>query len=194
MAPNATAPSTPAAEAAAARLAGMSPPRPAEAPAAPAAPASRKEQRAAKKAAKGGAKKKLPIKPILGVVLLLLVGYVVKGKVIKPHYGPGQKVPNGQIVAIDQVTTNLADGHLAQVTVELQLTKPGSTKLVTLDDPELVNSVVTDLGQDTYGQLLAPAGRAALKLELLHQFQQILGPAEGAQQVSAIYFTGFVLQ
>ena len=194
MAPNATAPSTPTAQAAAARLATMSQPRPAEAPA-PAAPLSRKEQKAAKKAAKAGeAKKKRPIKPILVAVLLLVVGYVVKGKVMKPHYKPGEKVPAGSIVPLQQVTTNLSDGHLAQVTVSLQLTKPASTKEVTADEPALVAALVTDLGRDTYAGLLAPSGRAALQAELLANFQQILGTSEGAQQVSGVYITGFVLQ
>lgn len=194
MAPSATAPSTPAAQAAAARLAGMTPPRPSE-PAAPPPPATRKEQRAAKKAAKKGeGGKKKPIKPILAVLLLLVVGYVVKGKVMKPHYAPGAKVPNGQIVPLTQVTTNLSDGHLAQVTVDLQLTKPANLKQVTQEEPALVGAIVTDLGRDSYGTLLQPAGRSALQGELLRNFQQILGTSEGAQQVSAVYFTGFVLQ
>lgn len=198
MASSATAPSTPAAQAAAARLAGMTPPRPAE-PAAPPPPLTRKEQRAASKAAskaekKGAGGKKKPIKPILAVLLLLVVGYVVKGKVLKPHYAPGAKVPAGQIVPLTQVTTNLADGHLAQVTVDLQLTKPANLKEVTLEEPALVGAIVTDLGRDTYPTLLRPAGRAALQVELLHGFQEILGTSEGAQQVSAVYLTGFVLQ
>lgn len=187
------APSTPAAQAAAARLAGMSPP-PRAAAAAPEAPPSKKEAKALKKASQDGEKKKKPIKPILGVVLLLVVGYVVKGKVMKPHYGPGQKVPAGKVVSLGSITTNLSDGHLAQVTVSIQLTAPANSKLVTKDQPEMVSQVVTDLGEQTYTGLIAPKGRAALRTGLLHSFQQMLGPSEGAQQVSAVYFTGFVLQ
>lgn len=188
----APAPSTPAAQAAAARLAGMKPP---SAPAAPAAVEAEAPKKGKGKKAEGeGGKKKLPIKPILAVVLLLVVGYVVKGKVMKPHYGPGVPVPLGATVDLGQITTNLSDGHLAQVDVVLQLTKPANSKLVTKDEPQFTGDVVADLGRDTYVGLLAPAGRAGLEAELLHQFQATLGLSEGAQQVQSVFFTSFVLQ
>lgn len=194
MPPTAGAPSTPAAQAAAARLAGLAPPPRAAAPPAP-EPLSKKEARKAKKeGAKGEGKKKKPIKPIAAVLLLLVVGYVVKGKVVKPHYGPGAKVPPGAVVALQSVTTNLSDGRLAQVSVSIQLTKAANAKLVATDEDQMVASIVTYLGQQTYTGLLAPAGRATLRVSLLHAFQAELGPSEGAQQVSAVYITGFVLQ
>lgn len=189
------APSTPAAQAAAARLAGLAPPPRPGAPAAAAEPLSKKEARKAKKeAAEGEGKKKKPVKPIAAVLLLLVVGYVVKGKVVKPHYGPGAKVPPGAVVALPSVTTNLSDGHLAQVSISIQLTKAANAKLVANDQSEMVANIVTDLGRQTYSGLIVPAGRARLQAALLHTFQAELGPSEGAQQVSAVYFTGFVLQ
>jgi flagellar basal body-associated protein FliL len=197
MAETASAPSTPAAQAAAARLAGMRPPG--AAPAAPVAEAApeegKKKRRRGKKGAEGAdGKKKKPVKPILAVVLLLVVGYVVKGKVMKPHYKPGEHVPNGAIFPLGSVTTNLSDGHLAQVTISLQLTAPANSKLITKDQDMLTATVVNDLGAQTYNSLVLPAGRAALRAQLLRGFQQDLGTSEGAQQVSAVYFTGFVLQ
>ena len=42
--------------------------------------------------------------------------------------------------------------------------------------------------------LEAGGGVGALQVELLANFQQILGTSEGAQQVSGVYITGFVLQ
>lgn len=189
----APAPSTPAAQAAAARLAGMKPPSVAAPPAMAAEPEAQKKGKGNKADGEGG-KKKLPIKAILAVVLLLGVGYVVKGKVMKPHYGPGVAVPLGATVDLGQITTNLSDGHLAQVDVVLQLTKPANSKLVTKDEPQFTGDVVADLGHDTYVGLLSPAGRAGLEAELLHQFQAALGLSEGAQQVQSVFFTSFVLQ
>ncbi len=184
----APAPSTPAAQAAAARLAGMKPP-PAGAP----APAAAEPE--PQKNGKGKArKKKLPIKAILAVLLLLVVGYVVKAKIMKPHYGPGVPVPLGTTVDLGQITTNLSDGHLAQIDVVLQLTQPANTRVVSKDAPQFTGDVVADLGHDTYVGLLSPAGRAGLQAELLHQFQATLGPSEGAQQVQSVFFTSFVLQ
>lgn len=194
MPPSAAAPSTPAAQAAAARLASMGQPK--AAVEAAAAPPSKREAKKAKKAEQAGAdgKKKKPVKAILAVVLLVAVGYVVKGKVMKPHYKPGEKVPAGKVVPLSAVTTNLSDGHLAQVTINLQLTAPANSKEVTKDEPQMVATIVRYLGEQTYGGLLAPAGRAKMQASLLRSFQEELGTSEGAQQVSAVYITGFVLQ
>lgn len=197
MADAASAPSTPAAQAAAARLAGMRPPPAAAAAAPEAPPAEAKKGRKAKKGdAEGaeGGKKKKPIKPILIAVVVLLVGYVAKGKIMKPHYKPGEKVPLGAIYQLGSITTNLSDGHLAQLSISLQLTKPANSKAIVKLQDELTATAVTDIGQQTYNALILPAGRHALAATMLHGFQADLGTSEGAQQVSAVYFTSFVLQ
>ena len=139
-------------------------------------------------------KRKKPVKPIALAVVLLLVGYVAKGKFIKPHYGPGAKVPLGEIVDLGTVTTNLSDGHLAQIGVSLQMTVAENAKEVANDTSELLGSVVTAIGQETYAALLPASGRAVLAARLLQAFQRDLGTSEGAQQVAAVYFTSFVLQ
>jgi len=199
MADTSTAPSTPAAQAAASRLAGMRPPA-AGPVAAPAADAEAKVKgRKAKKgkadSGEAGGKKKKPVKPILLAVLVLLVGYVVKGKVVKPHYGPHDPVPAGAIYDLPtSVTTNLPDGHLAQIAMSLQLTKVGSTKIVTKDTSEIMNTAVQIIGSQSYAMLLSVHGRVLVKQQILKAIQQELGMTEGAQQVSAIYFTSFVVQ
>ena len=157
-------------------------------------PKEPKPAKAAKAAEGEKAKRKKPIKPIIMVLVLLLVGKVVMGKVVKPHYRPGAKVPAGVIVPLGSITTNLADGHLAQVAISMQMTVAASSKQVDKLTPELIGSTVSVLGGDTYAELLPATGRAALRRDLLRIFQHELGPNEGAQQVSAVYFTSFVLQ
>lgn len=156
-----------------------------------------KKSKKSKKSKKvdGDGKKKKPIKPILIVVVLLLVGYVAKGKIIKPHYGPGHPVPAGVIFDFPAaVTTNLPDGSLAQISISLQLTKAASIKTVSNDTSELVGTAVQIIGHDSYSTLLSTAGRLALQRDLLHAFQSELPVSEGAQQVSAVYFTSYVVQ
>ncbi|HVC25820.1 MAG TPA: flagellar basal body-associated FliL family protein [Acidimicrobiales bacterium] len=195
MADTGTAPSTPAAQAAASRLAGMRPPAAVAAAAPEPEPSGRKAKKAKGKEADAGGKKKKPIKPILLVVVLLLVGYVVKGKVVKPHYGPKDPVPPGAIFDLPtSVTTNLPDGHLAQIAMSLQLTKVGSAKVVTKDTSEIMNTAVQIVGSQTYSGLLSVHGRVVVKQEILKAIQQELGTTDGAQQVSAVYFTSFVVQ
>lgn len=147
-------------------------------------------------AAEGTKKKKSKKKLIMLLVVLLLFGYEAKGKLMKPHYRPGQQVPAGAVYELGSttITTNLSDGHLAQIGISLQLTKAANLKLLNTDQPELTNSTIKILSAQTYNSLLGPAGRAQLSESLLSAFQQDLGRSEGAQQVTAVYFTAFVLQ
>ena len=133
---------------------------------------------------------------IIMVVVLLLVAYVGKKEFLKPHYRVGQAVPAGVIdTTIGQLTINLSDGHLVQVTVALQLSKVAAAKKINLDLPRFEDAVTTVFGDQTYAGLLAPAGRTAAKAQILALCQKIAGPVDGAApQVTAIYFTGFVIQ
>lgn len=138
-------------------------------------------------------KKKLIIAVV--VVLVLIVGYEAKSMLMKTTYKPGQKVPNGKIVALDQLTLNLSDGHLVQASISLQLTKVASAGTITTDLPKFEDAAITIFGEQTYNGLLQPATRATVKAELLTKFQSIAGTTDGAaQQISAIYYTGFILQ
>jgi len=206
MADSSSAPSTPASQAAANKLAGVRPPIAAQtAPPVETGRAAKsgkvaKEKKVSKKAkgaAEGGEKKKRkkPIKPIAIALVLLLVAYEVKGKVEKPHYSAAHPVPKGMVYDFPAaVTTNLPDGSLAQISLSLQLTKVGSTKVVTKDISELMGTAIQIIGARSYAQLLSPAGRVALQGALLGAFQTDLGMTEGAQEVSGVYFTSFVLQ
>jgi flagellar FliL protein len=155
-------------------------------------------KRAAKSETESGEEvaKKSKKKLIIICVVLLLVAFEAKGKIMKPHYAAGAKVPAGAIYALGDtsITTNLSDGHLAQIGISLQLSKPANTKLITTDVPELTNSTIRILSGETYDTLLGPTGRAQLSSALLASYQQDLGLSEGAQQVTAVYFTAFVLQ
>jgi flagellar basal body-associated protein FliL len=138
------------------------------------------------------AKKKKRTKIIALVLVFLFVGHTVEGKVVKPHYGAN--VPNGGTYGLGGITTNLSDGHLAQISVTLQLTKAANTKTIGKFNSALTDSTVGLIGLQSFASLLPPTGRAALRSQLLASFQSILGKNEGAQQVAAVYFTSFVLQ
>ena len=129
------------------------------------------------------------------IAVLALSAVVVKKEAMKPYYRSGQPVPLGSILPLDQVTVNMQDGHLVQASIALQLTKVANSKLATADIPRFENSVITILGAQSYSGLLAPQARAAVNQEILRACQGILSTTDGhAPQVSAIYFTGFVIQ
>jgi flagellar basal body-associated protein FliL len=139
-------------------------------------------------------KKKLVV--VLAIVVVLAAaGLVAKTKMSQTVYHPGEPVPAGPVVSLGTVTVALSDGgHLVQATIDLQMTKPASATEEADDSAHLEDVAVSVLGQQSYTALLASPGRTAVQQQLLTSFQQVLGPADGAPQVSAVYFTGFVLQ
>ncbi len=138
-------------------------------------------------------KKKLFL--IIGLVVLLIGGYEAKSILMKTVYKPGQAVPAGKIFPLDQLTVNLSDGHLVQVSISLQLTAVAVPTTISNDQPRIENSVIQILGEQTYQGLLAPAQRQVVQTAILKQCQKITGTVDGAaEQVSAVYYTGFVIQ
>lgn len=148
--------------------------------------------------AEAGGKKKGKKKLVLVLVALLVLGgagYMMKGRSHKVVYKPGQPVPAGKVSSLGTLTVNTSDGHLVQVGIDLQLTAVAQSKTVSGDQPQLRNAAIADLGSQTYSGLLAPTGRSSLQQQLLASFQHVLGPVDGAApQVSAVYFTSFILQ
>ncbi|HXQ62584.1 MAG TPA: flagellar basal body-associated FliL family protein [Acidimicrobiales bacterium] len=131
---------------------------------------------------------------IIMLVVLLIGGYEAKSILLKPHYKPGQVVPLGTILPLDQLTVNMSDGHLVQATIAIQLTKVAS-KSATTDLPRFDDAAITVLGAETYDTLLAPGGRTEAKAQILSLCQKILKPVDGdGEQVSAVYFMSFVVQ
>ena len=129
------------------------------------------------------------------VAALAVGGVVMKARAGAVVYEPGQPVPPGEVVTLGTLTVDTSDGQLVQATVDLQLTKPADVKAEAADGPDLINAAIADIGGWTDARLVTPAGRAALQRQLLGSFQRILGTVDGAaQQVSAVYFTSFVLQ
>lgn len=163
-------------------------------PSVPPSPSASGQPNGAEEAPKKRSKKKFVV---FALVILLLGGgvYFIKGRSHTVIYKPGQSVPAGKILSFGSFTLDTSDGQLVQLGISLQLTKPAKTKTVTEDKAQLANATIADVDNFTYAQLLTPAGRAQLQRQLLHSYQQILGVVDGAApQVSAVYFTSFVLQ
>jgi len=139
--------------------------------------------------------KKLLMILALVVVVIAAAGFVLGPKLLKKSSG---KPVRGAILALPQITTNLAGGQLLQVTVALQLSTAANAKQAKADIPRLANAEIAVFGSETYGELLTPKGRAQAKELLLKRFQTIL-PAVGkgkdaVPQVMQVLFTDFVEQ
>jgi len=139
--------------------------------------------------------KKLLVILALVVVVLAAAGFVLGPKLLKK---PSGKPVRGAILALPQITTNLAGGQLLQVTVALQLSTAANVKQAKADIPRLANAEIAVFGSETYSELLTSKGRAQAKELLLKRFQAIL-PAVGkgkdaVPQVMQVLFTDFVEQ
>jgi len=94
----------------------------------------------------------------------------------------------GEVVALEPITMNLADGRLLKVGLALQL------PLEPASEHEVSGSVALDeaiafLGEHTYAQLAAPAARQEAKAELSHRVAE-----RYHEDVLEVYFTEFVMQ
>jgi len=127
-------------------------------------------------------KKKLIIMIVVGLVLLFAVYHFVLAK--KPvKKGPPKP---GAVVAMDDTTLNLADGHFLKIKVALQTIKGAPATLDTSKAQDLLISEFTD---QPVAALSTEDGRNKLKADLLNKIE-----AAYPKQIMGVYFTEFVMQ
>ena len=101
------------------------------------------------------------------------------------------KVELGEVVALDPITMNLADGRLLKVGLALQLPlePPAGAGHGEFSGSVALDEAIAFLGEHTYDQLAAPAARQAAKKELSHRVNE-----RYHHGVLEVYFTEFVMQ
>jgi flagellar basal body-associated protein FliL len=132
----------------------------------------------------------------VAVILLGVAGYLVylatsPSKPTTLASGPIVTMPGqpagGMVVSLD-------DGHYLDVEVSLQTTNVTDSTELSADGPQFANAVISVFGGMGYSYLQSGANQTAAKAILLQDFQQILGKKDGLPQLSAIYYTEFLLQ
>jgi flagellar FliL protein len=103
--------------------------------------------------------------------------------VLRP--GPPDGPKPGDIVNLDSVQINLADGHYLRLGLALQLT----TAVKEIDGARALDAAITEFSGRDMASLSQPARRAELKTELA---QTLDTRYEG--KVMDVYFTEFVTQ
>ncbi len=141
-------------------------------------------------APKGGTKKLFMV-----VVPVLLVVVAAWYFVLGPGSGGSaaeekpKKVEHGEVVALDPITMNLADGRLLKVGLALQLPLEPSSGHGEVNGSVALDEAIAFLGEHTYAQLAKPAARQEAKKELSHRVAE-----RYHEDVLGIYFTEFVMQ
>jgi flagellar FliL protein len=140
----------------------------------------------------------------------LAVGFAVLGAVVGPKLlGGGGAAPAGAaedttttteagpVVVLDAVTLNLADGHLLQVGLALELAPDaagGGHDEAADDDPtkgyaKALDAAIDVLGDQSMASLSAPGGREGAKAALTATLGELY-----AGSVVGVYFHEFVMQ
>lgn len=134
---------------------------------------------AAEEQASGGGKKKL----VIILVLLLVLGGAGYWFFLKPS-GPEKPVP-GEVVSLEPIQINLADGHYLRIGVALQFSADAA-------HPE--GSKALDAVIETFSGLdQAELVKASHREELKHELEEKLHHGYHGE-VLEVYFTEFVTQ
>ena len=129
---------------------------------------------------KGGGKKKL----IIIVLLVAVLGGAGYWFFLKPK-GPEPAPKPGEVVALDPVQVNLADGHYLSIGIALQLVE-GVTEA---DGSKALDAVIELFSGRQIDELIKTKTRDELKKELSHEVTELY-----EEEVIGVYYTQFVTQ
>jgi flagellar FliL protein len=130
---------------------------------------------------KGGGKKKKLIIMVLLVVLLGGGGYWF---LLKPK-GPEPAPKPGEVLALEPVQVNLAEGHYLSIGIALQLVEGAEEA----DGSKALDAVIDLFSGREIDELNKPKTREELKEELSHEVEE-----RYEEEVMAVYFVQFVTQ
>ena len=131
---------------------------------------------------KGGGKKKKLVVIVLLVAVLGGAGYWL---FLKPSSGAAPPPKPGEVLALDPIQVNLADGHYLSIGIALQLTQ-GATEA---DGSKALDAVISLYSGRNIAELLKPKARAELKKELKAELWDLYD-----KEVMDVYLTQFVTQ
>lgn len=134
-------------------------------------------------------KKKMIILIVPVLLVLVAAWYFLMGPGAKAEDPAAAKeVVLGEVMPLDPITMNLADGRLLKVGLALQLPlEPPSGHAV--NGSVALDEAIAYLGNHTYAQLAVPAARQKAKAELSHRVAK-----RYHEDVLEVYFTEFVMQ
>ncbi len=133
---------------------------------------------------------------LLILVVLLLGGGAGGYLMLSSAKRPQGKVSLPPVTfSVPQITTNLDDGHLIQVSMILVLDPGDSTALVRADLDQLENAAILAFGSMSFGQLSPSSGRVAAQQVLANTFNAVLHHGKKPwDTVTGVEFTNFILQ
>ncbi len=136
------------------------------------------------KATDGKRPKRLKL-AVLILVLLVAGGGIAKFTVLAPPASGSKPPAKGPVIALDDMTLNLTDGHYLRLKISLQTTKGTSAELDSSQAQQLIIDTYSNL---SVAQLTGAAARERAKQQLLNKLKQAY-----PKQMLDVYYTGFVM-
>ena len=131
--------------------------------------------------------KKSKKKLIIIVVLVLAIAGAAYFFVLKPKGGEEKVEPvPGEVVVMEPIQVNLAEGHYLRIGIALQLTADVAHAA---DGSKALDLVIEAFNGCTTEELASPKERHKIKEELLHEVEEAYH-----YEVMDVYFTEFVTQ
>jgi flagellar FliL protein len=132
-------------------------------------------------------KKKSKKKLIVLVLVVLMLGAVVKFTVLKPSAAATDAKPvPGHVVAMPDMTLNLAGGHYLRIKLALQTVEGTSEEL---DTSEASQAVIDQFSDRPVAELTGETARSKAKKELLGRLQKVY-----PKQIMDVIYTEFFTQ
>lgn len=122
---------------------------------------------------------------IISVVLVLAIAGAAYWFVLKPK-GPEPAPEPGEVVTMEPIQVNLAEGHYLRMALALQLT---TTVAHEADGSKALDLAIATFSGQSVDTLAAPEKRAQLKEKLLSEIEHAYHG-----DVMDVYFTEFVTQ
>ena len=127
-------------------------------------------------------------KPVLIAVAVLLLAVAAWFVVLAPDDGAAETPVAGEVLPLEPITMNLADGRLLKVGLALQLAEGAGTEHPVSGSVAL-DEAISFLGAHTMAQLTPPEARQKAKAELSERVAE-----RYHSEVLEVYFTEFVMQ
>ena len=135
----------------------------------------------------GKKKKSKKVKIAVLAVVFLVLGAVAKFTVLAPSAPAGEAKPvPGHVVAMSDMTLNLAGGHYLRIKLALQ-TVEGTPE--EFDTSEAAQAVIDQYSDRSVAELTGEAARSKAKKELLGKLQKIY-----PKQIMDVIYTEFFTQ
>ena len=135
----------------------------------------------------GKKKKSKKVKIAVLAVVFLVLGAVAKFTVLAPSEPAGEAKPvPGHVVAMSEMTLNLAGGHYLRIKLALQTVEGAPEEL---DTSEAAQAVIDQYSDRSVAELTGEAARSKAKKELLGKLQKVY-----PKQIMDVIYTEFFTQ